>query len=448
MDYDYPSKKPKRLLTNIDDLNDDCLASVFRLLGTVDRNSCSLVCRRWLKVDGDNRHSLSLIAESDLSGFIPSLFLRFNTVTEVILRYVGYEEEEETINAQTVIHISQLCPNLTRLEVHAPCFLTDQYLELLARNCKALKKIKLRSYFSEGRGMHAFMHHCKDLEDLSIDGFRGTENEWAVAPRKPKLRAISLKGTVLFYPFIGAKNLRVLKLVRCDGDWDRLFHVLTNEVTGIVELHLVLLEISDIGLEAIAKCSNLEVLHLIRSPKCSDEGLVAVAKGCNKSLRKLRVGWDMQEIGSIGLMGVAEYCVNLKQLVMIGLNPSKECFEMLVSNCEGLEQLGVCGSETVGDSEMNCMAEKCEALREVYMEDCPISDEGVWALLLGGGCPKLEIVEVWKCEGVRDRDLEEVECGQRTVRVKCTLQSLPEIPSPIIPDPFAEVTQTSDWCIN
>ncbi|WVZ20672.1 hypothetical protein V8G54_007994, partial [Vigna mungo] len=413
MDY-YPSKKAKRLPSNIDDLADDCLASVFRLLGTVDRNSCSLVCRRWLKVDGDNRHSLSLTAESHLSDFIPSLFLRFNTVTEVSLRHVGYQDE--TISAITLIRISQLCRNLTRLQVQAPCFLTDKDLEHLAMNCKALKKFQLRFNFLGGGGMHAFMDHWKDLEDLSLDGFHGTENAWSVAPPKPKLKAISLKDTVLFYPFLGAKNLRVLKLVRCNGDLDTIFHVLTNEVTGIVELHLVMLEISDIGLEAFAKCSNLEVLHLIRTPKCSDKGLVAVAKGCNRSLRKLRVGWDMEEIGSRGLMGVAEYCVNVEQLVLIGVNPSKECFEMLVSNCKGLEQLAVCGSETVGDSEMNCMAAKCRALREVYMEGCPISDEGVSALVLGGGCPKLEIVKVWKCERVRDRDEQHVQCGHRTVR--------------------------------
>lgn len=435
---DYPSKKAKRLPSNIDDLADDCLASVFRLLGTADRNSCSLVCRRWLKVDGDNRHSLSLTAESDLSDFIPSLFLRFNNVTELSLRHFGYQDE--TISAITLIRISQLCRNLTRLQVQAPCFLTDKDLEILAMNCKALKKFQLRSNLGGG-GMHAFMDHWKDLEDLSLDGFHGTENAWSVAPPKPKLKVITLKDTVLFYPFLGAKNLRVLKLVRCNGDLDRIFHVLTNEVTGIVELHLVMLEISDIGLEAFAKCSNLEVLHLIRTPKCSDKGLVAVAKGCNRSLRKLRVGWDMEEIGSRGLMGVAEYCVNVEQLVLIGVNPSKECLEMLVSNCKGLEQLAVCGSETVGDSEMKCMAEKCGALREVYMEGCPISDEGLSALVLGGGCAKLEIVKVWKCERVRDRDEHHAQCGHRTVRLHCSLQDS-HTPSPIIPDPFEEATQT------
>ncbi|XP_047171468.1 putative F-box/LRR-repeat protein 8 [Vigna umbellata] len=344
----YTLQKGQTLTNSIEYIADDCLASVFRLLDTVDRNSCSLVCRRWLKVDGYNRHSLSLTAESHLSDFIPSLFLRFNTVTEVSLRYFGYEDE--TISAETLIRISQLCPNLTSLQVLASCFLTAKTSISSPGIAGFEGKLQLKVQILGGGGRNEGIYdHLQGLwKDLSLDGFRGTENASSVALPKLKLKAISLKDTVLFYPFLGAKNLRVLKLVRCHGDLNTLFHVLTNEVTGIVELHLVMLEISDIGLEAIAKCSNLEVLHLTRTPKCTDKGLVAVAKGCNRSLRKLRVGWDMEEIGSRGLMGVAEYCVNVEQLVLIGVNPSKECLEMLVSNCKGLKQLAVCGSETVG----------------------------------------------------------------------------------------------------
>jgi len=290
--------------------------------------------------------------------------------------------------------------------------------------------------------MQPFVHHCEAVEGISLDSFCESEDEWTVAAPMAKLEVISLNDTAFLYPFLGAKNLRFLKLSRCAGDWDELFGLLVKEVTGIVELHLESLEISDIGLEAIAKCSNLEIVHLVRLPKCTDAGLVAVAKGCNKSLRKLHVGWEMEKIGDRGLMGVAEYCVNIQELVLIRMNPSKECFDMLVSNCKGLERLGVCGSDTFSDIDMECIAAKCRALREVYVEGCPISHEGLSALVVNGRCPKLEIVSIWNCEGVKNGE-EHVHCGHRTVQFSCVLQHL-QLLSPILSDPFKDAIQTED----
>ena len=65
------------------DLPDDCLASIFHFLGSGDRKRCSLVCRRWLSVDGQSRHRLSLNARADLLSSIPSIFARFDSVTKL-----------------------------------------------------------------------------------------------------------------------------------------------------------------------------------------------------------------------------------------------------------------------------------------------------------------------------------------------------------------------------
>ncbi|KAL5722894.1 putative VIER F-box protein 1 [Ranunculus cassubicifolius] len=47
-------------LDYISELPDECLACVFQSLGSGDRKRCSLVCRRWLLVEGQSRHRLSL----------------------------------------------------------------------------------------------------------------------------------------------------------------------------------------------------------------------------------------------------------------------------------------------------------------------------------------------------------------------------------------------------
>ncbi|KAM2377372.1 hypothetical protein ACFX1X_043988 [Malus domestica] len=49
------------------DLPDECLACIFQSLGSGDRKRCFLVCRRWLRIKGQNRHRLSLNTQSDLS---------------------------------------------------------------------------------------------------------------------------------------------------------------------------------------------------------------------------------------------------------------------------------------------------------------------------------------------------------------------------------------------
>ncbi|KAK4344805.1 hypothetical protein RND71_034981 [Anisodus tanguticus] len=68
-DFDYSSNLP-----------DECLACIFHFLSSGDRKSCSLICRRWLRVEGQSRHHLSLNAQSDLVAVVPLIFSQFDSV--------------------------------------------------------------------------------------------------------------------------------------------------------------------------------------------------------------------------------------------------------------------------------------------------------------------------------------------------------------------------------
>ncbi|TKY75027.1 F-box protein [Spatholobus suberectus] len=383
-----------------DDIPDECFASIFQSLSTAARNRCSLVCRRWHKIEGQSRHRLSLKAESNLLPLIPSIFSRFDSVTKLTLRC---DSQLVSIGDEALILISRLCPNLTRLKIRACRELTDAGLEAFAENCKGLKKFSCGSCTFGLKGMNALMHHCGDLEELSAQSLRGITDDIAadgggVAVSSLKLKSICLKDTVFFYPTLGAKNLTMLKLTRCYGDWDNLFHLLVDQVPGIVKIHLEMLQISDVGLKAISKCSSLETLHLVKNHMCTDAGLVAVAEGC-ELLRELHVdGWKFNCIGDKGLIAVAECCPNLQELVLIGMNPTKASLEMLASNCRRLERLALRGSDSVGDREISCIAVKCVALKELCIEKCPVSDRGMEALAFG--CPNLVKLNVKKCKGV------------------------------------------------
>ncbi|XP_028793649.1 F-box protein At1g47056-like [Neltuma alba] len=403
--HESPNEVIHAVPDHISELPDECLACIFQSLSSADRNRCSLVCRRWLRVEGQSRHRLSLNSQSDLLPVIPSLFSRFDSVTKLALKC---DRRSVSIGDEALVLISQRCPNLTRLKLRACRELTDAGMEIFAKNCKGLKKLSCGSCTFGAPGMNAVLDHCASIEDLSVKRLRGTTDIASVETIGPGVAASSLKNICLkelyngqcFGPLIlGSKNLRTLKIFRCSGDWDRLFQLLAaDRVPNIVEVHLERLQTSDVGLEAISNCSSLEVLHLVKTPECTDLGLIAIAERC-KLLRKLHIdGWKTNRIGDEGLIAVAKYCPCLQELVLIGVNPTNASLEMLASNCQNLERLALCGTETVGDLEISCIAAKCTALKKLCIKSCPVSDHGLEAL--ASGCPNLLKVKVKKCKGV------------------------------------------------
>jgi F-box/leucine-rich repeat protein 7 len=174
--------------------------------------------------------------------------------------------------------------------------------------------------------------------------------------------------------------------------------VITARAPGLVELHLEKLQVGDRGLAALSACRNLEVLFLVKTPECTDSGIISVAERCRK-LRKLHIdGWRTNRIGDFGLMAVARGCPDLQELVLIGVNPTVLSLRMLGEHCRVMERLALCGCETVGDAEIICLAERCAALKKLCIKGCPVSDRGMEAL--NGGCPSLVKVKLKRCRGV------------------------------------------------
>nr|XP_016455607.1 PREDICTED: F-box protein At1g47056-like [Nicotiana tabacum] len=390
-DFDYTNYIP-----------DECLACIFQSLSSGDRKSCSLVCRRWLRVEGQSRHRLSLNAQSDLVTVVPLIFSRFDSVTKLALKC---DRRSTSIGDEALVLISLRCRNLTRLKLRSCRELTDAGMEAFAKNCKGLKKLSCGSCAFGAKGMNAVLNNCSALEELSVKRLRGITDGASAEPIGPgvaggSLRVICLKelynGQCFGPLIIGSKNLRTLKLFRCSGDWDKLLEVIAEQVScGLVEVHLERLQVSDTGLAAISKCLNLEILHLVKTPECTNIGLKTVAEHC-KLLRKLHIdGWKTNRISDEGLIAVAKHCPNLQELVLIGVNPTCASLEKLATNCLNLERLALCGSETVGDPELSCIAAKCNALRKLCIKSCPVSDQGMEAL--AGGCPNLVKVKVKKC---------------------------------------------------
>ncbi|KAL0904563.1 hypothetical protein M5K25_026690 [Dendrobium thyrsiflorum] len=385
------------------ELPDEVLALIFQGLGSSDRKRCSLVCWRWLAVEGQNRHRLSIDARAALLDAVPSLFARFDAVSKLALKC---DRRADSIGDEALGLIAQRCPNLTRLKLRACRELTEAGMYVLAKHCPNLRKLSCGSCNFGARGVEAVLRGCLLLEELSIKRLRGL-NEAAgvggnIVVSSSSLRSICLKELYngqCFGPVIASSpNLRTLKLFRCAGEWDCLLEEVAEKVTGLVEVHLEKLQVSDRGLFALASCTDLEVLHLVKTPECTDAGLITITEKC-RLLRKIHIdGWKTNRIGDEGLMAVAKRCPNLQELVLIGVNPTSLSLGLLGSNCRNLERLALCGSETFGDKEISCIAAKCMALKKLCIKGCPVSDQGMEAL--ADGCPNLVKVKVKKCRAV------------------------------------------------
>ncbi|XP_010426552.1 PREDICTED: F-box/LRR-repeat protein 16 [Camelina sativa] len=380
------------------DLPDDCLAHIFQFLSAGDRKRSSLVCKRWLFVDGQNRHRLSLDAKAEILPFLPCMFDRFDSVTKLALRC---DRRSFSLSDEALVMISVRCSNLTRVKLRGCREITDLGMDSFARNCKNLRKLSCGSCNFGAKGLNAMLEHCKVLEELSVKRIRGIHElaEPIKLSLSSSLRSICLKELVngqVFESLVATRTLKKLRIFRCLGNWDSVLEMNGDGNSSLTEIHLERLQVSDVGLSAISKCNNLETLHIVKTPECSDLGLASVVERC-KLLRKLHIdGWRTNRIGDDGLMAVAKHCLNLQELVLIGVNATHTSLSAIASNCKKLERLALCGSGTIGDTEIGCIAEKCVALRKFCIKGCLISDVGIKALALG--CPKLVKLKVKKCK--------------------------------------------------
>ncbi|KAG6421684.1 hypothetical protein SASPL_118241 [Salvia splendens] len=386
------------------EIPDECLALIFQSLPSTDRNSCSLVSRRWLSVDSQSRHRLALNASSSLSPLLPSLLSRFDSVTKLALRC---DRKSVSIDDDSLSLISLRFPNLSRLKLRGCRQISDVGMLALASNCKSLRKFSCGSCMFGAKGINALLDNSSSLEELSVKRLRGINDGFAAEPIGPGAAAASLKSITLkelyngqcFAPLIvGSRNLKTLKILRCLGDWDRLLESITLGKNCLSEIHLERLQVSDFGLIAISRCPNLEIFHLVKAPDCSNLGILAIAENC-RVLRKVHIdGWRTNRIGDEGLLCIAKNSANLVELVLIGVNLSSASLTAMAMNCRKLERLALCGSETIGDDEITCVADKCVALKKLCIKGCRVTDSGIEAFAFG--CPNLVKIKVKKCRGV------------------------------------------------
>ncbi|KAH7445854.1 hypothetical protein KP509_01G026600 [Ceratopteris richardii] len=382
-------------------LHDNCLDCIFQKLSVEERNVCSLVCKRWHYVESKTRNRLTLKACQSLDAVLIPLFTRFEFISCLSLKC---NRNEMSIDDYAIFLVGLHCKSLTKLKLKSCKSVTDFGIGEFARVCTSLTKFSCSSCVFGAKGLNMLLKSSPRLVDLSVTRLHGLLNDpEAILPGASQIQRLSLKeilnahlfGTVI----TGSKCIRTLSLVRNPGLWDPFFELVSGHLSELVELRLDTLHIGDAALMAISSCSKLQVFHVSRVSDCSDYGYSAIASGC-RNLRKLYVDHRRTGIiGDEGLLTFGKYSTELQELVLIGTNVSIKSMTVIASNCLKLERLALCNSETVGDTELFCIAEKCWALRKLCIKSCPISDNGLKAFA-GDVCPSLKKLKVKKCKDV------------------------------------------------
>ncbi|MQL95683.1 hypothetical protein Taro_028357 [Colocasia esculenta] len=372
-------------------LSDELLLRILSQLPPPLRDSAGLVCKRWLRLLGRLRRSLTLLDWSFLDGPSRRLDERFPELTEVDLVPASISPPVVpsgvllTRGPLSVLLESEFEESSGPLRGFLPeCrFLpsdtVDQGLTILAQACPGLQKLSLVAVASEP-GMLKVADECLTLQELHLH--RCTDSA---------LRPIS-----------AFRNLQILKLV------------------GSVEGLYGGPGITDIGLTILAHgCKRVVKLEL-SGCEGSYDGISAIGHCC-LMLEELTICEHRMDAGwTAGL----SFCGNLKTLTLQGcrtIDVDPGPIEHLGS-CPAIERLHLQRCQLRDKSSLNALFLVCEAVREMVFHDCWGLDDDMFAI--ASICRRVKLVSLEGCSMLTTGGLESVVLSWKDLQmlgvVSCT----------------------------
>lgn len=310
-------------------LSDESLTLILSKLPISQHRSISLVCKRWLSLQGRLVRSISLLDWDFLdSGMLTT---RFPCLTEVNLVPASFKSVGSSgilLSHKLVsIHIDSVFVNdaLIGVEGILGSDLIDRGLKVLAAGCPNLRKLALANPGEEGLGFVA--ECCVTLQELEIH-----------CCKDMSLRAIS-----------GFRNLQILKLI---GSVDGLYD------SGV----------TDIGLTILAQgCRRLVKLEL-RGCEGSYDGIKAIGQCC-QMLEELTLCAHKMDGGWLSALS---YCSNLKTLKLQSCDDIDSCPgpDEHLGSCPTLEELYLERCQVRDKESSKALFLVGESVREISFQDC------------------------------------------------------------------------------
>ncbi|XP_071693618.1 F-box/LRR-repeat protein 14-like [Rutidosis leptorrhynchoides] len=422
----------------MDNLPDQLVWEIFNsITNTVDRNSISLVCKRFYNLDNEQRKHIRVgCGLNPANEALFSLCLRFRNLNKVEITYSGWMSKlGKQLEDPGLSVLSNTCPFLTDLTLSYCTFITDAGLSCLAL-CSNLSSLKLNfTPRITGCGIFSVVVNCKNLKSLHLVRCLNVTNlEW-----------LECLGGLETLEDLCIKNCRGIgegALVKLGATWRNIkrlhFEVDSNyrymklydrlavdlwqkqwvPCDNMIELSLINCMISPgRGLACILdKCKNLEKIHLDMCIGARDSDIIGLARN-SRNLRSIsiRVPSDFSlpllmehplRLTDDSLKALAENCTLLESLTLSfsdGEFPSLSSFSLkgilnLISTCpiKNLSFDRVYSFNNIG-MEAICCCDHLESLELVRCQE--ISDEG---LELVAKYPRLRVLRLTKCLGVTD----------------------------------------------
>eukprot|EP01018_Ginkgo_biloba_P024851 Gb_27221 [translate_table: standard] len=366
---------------------------------------CSLVCHRWLRLQGLLRHSIKLQDWVFLeNGHMTS---RFPNLTDVDLTRACMPAPKNSciLLTHNSLTISLGTESFERFiqEDHglAPSSL-DQGLKILAQGCPGLQKICLvdvrrpiknspavdsnTEYVAHETGLACIANTCKMLQELQLH--QCTDES---------LRSIS-----------ACKNLQILRLV---GSVDGLYHcaitdigltILARSCNRLVKLELSGCQGSYDGIAAIGQCC-LMLEELTLSNHDLDEGWIAAMSFCS-NLKTLRLQSCKHIDPNPGPVEHLGYCAALERLQLHRCNMrDKQGSAALLMVCETVRDLEIQDCWGLED-EIFSLAKNCRRVRCLSLEGCSLlTTGGLEAVVLAW--KDFQRLRVVSCNNIRDTEI-------------------------------------------
>ncbi|XP_042509870.1 F-box protein At5g51380-like isoform X2 [Macadamia integrifolia] len=346
-----PLKSSKVDLTAL--LTDELLLRIFSKLPDCQRNPNSLVCKRWLNLQGRLVHSVKLLDWDFLiSG---RLLSRFPNLTDVDLVAACIDSPRSSGILLThkflSVHLdSDFWPEFVPEKNLLPPALIDRGLRVLAQGFPNLRKLVLNA--ATVSGLSSVAEECPTLQELELH--RCTD--------------LSLRG------ISACKNLQILKLIgTVDGFYSSV--------------------VSDIGLTFLANgCKRVVKLEL-SGCEGSYDGIKAIGQCCHM-LEELTL-CDHRMDG--GWMAALSFCGNLKTLRLQSckrIDPTPGPVEHLGS-LPTLERLQLQRCQLRDQQSMKSLMLVCDAVREMVFQDCWGLDNEMFTF--ASHCRRVKILSLEGC---------------------------------------------------
>ncbi|KAL1324782.1 hypothetical protein HN51_034925 [Arachis hypogaea] len=346
-------------------LSDELLLKILAKLPDSQRNSNSLVCKRWLNLQGRLVRSLKVLDWNFLlSGRLIHRFPNLNHVDLVSGSLISPRNSGICLSHRNLsMHVdSGSSPSWCFGEENLlPVEVIDNGLIALAGGCPNLRRLSVIG--ASEMGLLSVAEECSTLQELELQ--RCSDNV---------LRGIA-----------ACANLQILKLV---GNVDGLY-------TSVV---------SDIGLTILAQgCKRLVKLEL-SGCEGSFDGIKAIGKCCQMLEELTFCDHRMDD----GWLAALSFCENLKTLRFqsckrIDHNPGLEEY---LGSCEALERLHLHKCQLRDKKSVAAMFSVCRAAKEIIIQDCWGLDNSMFSF--ANVCRRVKLLYLEGCSMLTNEGLESV----------------------------------------